>query len=186
MRCGSAGYFGAVQLSDGSIDVAAALSPEKTRRLGGPGRAVRQLAIESGASADADALERARWRGTPLLTRRRNVESDRIFVIGDAAGYVEPFTGEGMSWGLAAGLAVARHAHARLKRTYRSGEWTREWERLARGRRSACRATALALRSPTLVAAAIVVANAMPSVAAALSGAIGGPWRSGGSEPSRA
>ncbi|MBN8596548.1 MAG: FAD-dependent monooxygenase [Planctomycetes bacterium] len=186
MRCGGVGYFGAVRLSDGSIDIAAALSPEETRRLGGPGRAIRQLACESGASAHAETLERARWRGTPLLTRRRNVESDRIFVVGDAAGYVEPFTGEGMSWGLAAGLAVARHARARLQRTYNPGEWTLEWAQLAQRRRLACKATAIALRSPTILAASIMLANAVPSIAGVLSRAISGPWSLRASEPTRA
>jgi flavin-dependent dehydrogenase len=30
-----------------------------------------------------------------------------LFVIGDAAGYVEPFTGEGMAWALAAADGLA-------------------------------------------------------------------------------
>lgn len=186
MRCGGAGYFGAVALHDGSIDVAAALCPEKTKQLGGPGAAIRQVALQSGASEHVDLLAETRWRGTPLLTRRRNVEAAGIFVAGDAAGYVEPFTGEGMSWGLAAGLAVARHVKAALAQEYRAGEWTRGWRLLAERRRAACRATAIALRSPTLIAASISLANAIPAVANVFSSAISGPWRFGGSEPVRA
>jgi len=177
MRCGCAGYFGAVLLNDGSVDVAAALSPEKTKQLGGPGAAVRQLALESGSPEYADVLATARWRGTPLLTRRRIVEAPGIFVVGDAAGYVEPFTGEGMSWGLAAGLAVARHADASLTRAYQLGAWTNEWKRLADRRRVACRATAIALRSPTLIAVSIRIANAIPAAAHALTSVVSGPWR---------
>ena len=186
MHCGGAGYFGAVLLNDGSVDVAAALSPEKTKQLGGPGAAIRQLALESGSPESAELLAQARWKGTPLLTRRRSAEGPSIFVVGDAAGYVEPFTGEGMSWGLAAGLAVARHAKASLTRSYQAGEWTREWKDLAERRRLACRATAIALRSPTLIAASIAIANAIPAAANALASVVSGPWRIGGSEPVRA
>lgn len=177
MRCGSAGYFGAVLLNDGSVDVAAALSPETTKRLGGPGAAIRQLAIESGSSEHADLLANARWRGTPLLTRRREVEAPGVFVVGDAAGYVEPFTGEGMSWGLGAGLAVAHHAEASLSRAYQPGIWTTEWKGLANRRRVACRATAIALRSPTLIGVSIRIANAIPAAAHALTSVVSGPWR---------
>lgn len=177
MRCGVAGYFGAVLLSDGSVEVAAALSPEKTKRLGGPGAAVRQLALESGSPEHADLLSKARWRGTPLLTRRRQVEAPGVFVVGDAAGYVEPFTGEGMSWGLAAGLAVANHAQASLAGSYQRGDWAKEWKSLVDRRRMACRATAIALRSPTLIAVSIRIANAIPAAANALTSVVSGPWR---------
>ena len=41
------------------------------------------------------------WRGTPILTRRSvRLIHERVFVLGDAAGYVEPFTGEGMAWAI--------------------------------------------------------------------------------------
>jgi len=186
MHCGGAGYFGAVLLNDGSVDVAAALSPEKTKQLGGPGAAIRQLATESGSPEFAEVLAHAKWRGTPLLTRRRGVEGPGIFVVGDAAGYVEPFTGEGMSWGLAAGLAVARHAKASLCRSYSAGDWSRDWTDLAERRRLACRATAIALRSPALIAASIAIANAIPAAANTLASIVSGPWRVGGSEPVRA
>ena len=56
-----------------------------------------------GRLAGAAGLWRGRqWRGTPPLTRRApSLAAERVFVLGDAAGYVEPFTGEGMAWALA-------------------------------------------------------------------------------------
>ena len=33
--------------------------------------------------------------------------AERVFLLGDAAGYVEPFTGEGMAWAVTSGIAVA-------------------------------------------------------------------------------
>ena len=48
------------------------------------------------------------WHGTPPLTSRPGrVAAERLFVIGDASGYVEPFSGEGMATALETALAVA-------------------------------------------------------------------------------
>lgn len=176
MHCGSAGYFGAVRLRDGTVDVAAALAPDITRRLGGPGEAVRAIACESGFGQRADLLAAASWRGTGLLTRRRRVEDQRVFVIGDAAGYVEPFTGEGMTWAMEAGLAAAPFAKAACAGQYRAGAWTKRWRRLADNRRAACRAVSTALRFPVAVACAIFIANRLPVVRERLASVISGPW----------
>lgn len=182
MRCGSAGYFGAVRLEDGSMDVAAALSPRRTRQLGGPGAAIREIARESGLGNCADILAGLSWRGTGLLTRRRRVESDRIFVIGDAAEYVEPFTGEGITWAMEAGLAVASFARAVCAREYKTGAWTDASNRLAKNRRVACRVAAQALRFPGAISFGISVANRIPAIRACLATAISGPWRTESSE----
>ena len=48
-----------------------------------------------------EGLLDVQWHGTPGLTRRtRPLARDRLFYLGDAAGYVEPFTGEGIAWAL--------------------------------------------------------------------------------------
>jgi flavin-dependent dehydrogenase len=47
------------------------------------------------------------WLGTLPLTRRTpRPAGHRVLVVGDAAGYVEPFTGEGMAWALATASAA--------------------------------------------------------------------------------
>ena len=53
--------------------------------------------------------ESARLRGTGVMTRRRSrLGGHRVLAAGDAAGYVEPFTGEGMAWAVrSAALAAA-------------------------------------------------------------------------------
>ena len=57
------------------------------------------------------------WQGTAGLTRRtRPLAQERLFVLGDAAGYVEPFTGEGIAWALASGHAVAPLALEAMER----------------------------------------------------------------------
>ena len=111
MTCGAGGYTGLVRLEDGRLDVAAAFDASELR-AGGPGAAAVRLLHEAGWPAP-DGLAELPWRGTPPLTRQaRQVAAERLFVVGDAAGYVEPFTGEGMAWALASGTAVAPLAAA--------------------------------------------------------------------------
>ena len=107
MTCGTGGYLGLVRLEDDRLDLAAAFDADWMRRAGGPGAAAKALLSEAGWPAPFDLLK-STWRGTPALTRQaRRLAAERVFVLGDAAGYVEPFTGEGMAWALAAGVAVA-------------------------------------------------------------------------------
>ena len=67
-------------------------------------------------------------KGTAPLTRRTTpIAEERLFLLGDAAGYVEPFTGEGIAWALVAGLAVAPLAIRAAKQWHPSlgVDWSR-------------------------------------------------------------
>ncbi len=152
MAAGRRGYVGLVRVEDGSLNIAAAFETDLVRSLGSPARAASAILDESGFPP-VPALDAADWRGTPALTRRaRPLGDERLFLLGDAAGYVEPFTGEGMAWAIASGLAVAPIAIRAIE------EWTpgliREWSSLHRrivGRRQlVCRAASGALRRPWL------------------------------------
>ena len=45
--------------------------------------------------------------GTPALTAStQRLAEERVFLVGDAATYVEPFTGEGIRWALESGKGV--------------------------------------------------------------------------------
>lgn len=180
MCIGQCGYAGAVRLEDGSLDVAAAIEPGFVRRLGGPAEAVGAIMRDAGAPA-IESLESARWHGTPLLSRsRRRVQHGPIFVIGDAAGYVEPFTGEGMAWALASGAAVAPHVLERLRgRAMTAGRsWARDHARLIGRRQHACRAIAWTLRRPRLVRGIVRLLAIAPTAASpALARVHGGPRR---------
>jgi glycine/D-amino acid oxidase-like deaminating enzyme len=69
MHVGRDGYIGVVRLSSGELDVAAAIAPAAIKRVGTVAACARKLLAH--APHDAQAVERARWRGTPQLTRRR-------------------------------------------------------------------------------------------------------------------
>ena len=107
MAVGREGYVGAVRVEDGGLNVAAALEPTLVRRHGGPGAAAAAIILDAGFPAIA-GLEHAVWQGTAGLTRHAQpLAQERLFLLGDAAGYVEPFTGEGIAWALASARAVA-------------------------------------------------------------------------------
>ncbi len=163
MAVGKGGYVGLVRLEDGRLDLAAALDPAAVRAAGGLGLVSNAVLVQNGLILpDVTA---AAWRGTPALTRTpRAVAGYRWFAAGDAAGYVEPFTGEGMAW--AVGSA------ARLGEVL-AADWApglaADWaERHAAGvqvRQRLCRALAWGLRSPTICRAAVRVLGVVPAAA---------------------
>ncbi|MEO8271246.1 MAG: FAD-dependent monooxygenase [Aureliella sp.] len=106
MAVGTAGYVGLTQLADRRLHVAAAVERHLLQQLG-PAGCVRSILQQSGAPLLPDTPTLT-WRGTPPLTcRAQQLADDRVFLVGDAAGYVEPFTGEGIRWGLETGMGVA-------------------------------------------------------------------------------
>ena len=150
MAVDSSGYVGLVRLEDGKLDIAAAFDVEQLRKLGEPRQLAKHI-LESCQMPVPDELQASHWRGTPALTRQRSiVAGDRLFVVGDAAGYVEPFTGEGMAWALASAIQVAPLAiegiaawHPGLSR-----RWRQAHHRLVKRRQFSCRLISGLLRSP--------------------------------------
>jgi flavin-dependent dehydrogenase len=166
MACGIGGYVGLVRLEDGRLDLAAALDAALVRSgVGGAACGVLQ-----GAGFPVPAgLATAPWRGTVPLTRRarRLAALDRVFLVGDAAGYVEPFTGEGMAWALAGGAALAPLA-ARAARAWDptlEAQWAARYRRVVSHRQGVCRAVAAVLRRPWLTRLAVGLLRLVPSLA---------------------
>lgn len=167
MVCGRSGYLGLVRLEDGRLNLAAALDPKWVRMCGGPGQAAGELLVESGWPA-VPRLAELNWRGTPTLTRQpRRHAGQRLFLIGDAAGYVEPFTGEGMAWALTAGRAVAPLAAQAVLSWYPqlAQQWEARYRRLLGPRQIVCRIVAGVLRSPGLTRMAIRLLARAPALA---------------------
>ncbi|MEX2467394.1 MAG: NAD(P)/FAD-dependent oxidoreductase [Gemmatimonadota bacterium] len=166
MVVGRAGYVGIVRLEDGSLDVAAAVDPEALRGAS-PGEAVDDLLDAAGLRLEGAASHG--WRGTPPLTRLPSrVCEPHLFRIGDAMGYVEPFTGEGMGWALASARAVAPLALHGIERWDTPLE--RAWEDYqagqSQGARRLCRAVSWGLRHPTLVDGVLALLARAPGLAA--------------------
>ena len=164
MAVGRGGYVGLVCVESGVLNIAAAFDARLIRDSGGPARAAANVLSQAGFSA-IPAMSGAEWLGTPALTRSTTpVVAERLFVLGDASGYVEPFTGEGMGWALASAVALAPLAGAACDGWQPSlaQTWSREHARIVRTRQRTCRMLAAILKSPMCVRCAMFLLPMMP------------------------
>ncbi len=172
MRVQHGGYIGTVRLPDGRVDVAAAADPAVVRRFGGPAGCA--LAWLGESVVDRAAVADAPWRGTPTLTRRRaTVSGEGVMVVGDAAGYVEPFTGEGMGWAMRSGAAAGTLAAEVARHAASTAAWPRLLRDITHRDRLRCRGIAIALRNPALVGGAIRASRIAPWILDAFARRIG-------------
>lgn len=186
MTVARGGYCGVVRLEDGRIDVAAAIDRTALAATGHDvARTVGGILSAAGTTLDAGLLRLASFRATPPLTRRAALVDggrSRVLRVGDAAGYVEPFTGEGIGWALASGRLVAESivagggpgdpaaVAARHAASHR---------RFFASRHRRCALVSGGLRQPGVVTTALVAARTFPGVARHVLPAIVGGWRGG-------
>lgn len=143
------GYAGQVRLDDQRLLVAAAIDREmlSSRSIG------EAVAVVLGKRGELfrESLVAAEWHSAPPLTRKPpNIAGERWFAVGDAAGYVEPFTGDGMAAALETGAAVTPWLAA-AQRSWTSAmaaAWTDEHRRIVGRKQSLCRGLAWTLRRP--------------------------------------
>jgi flavin-dependent dehydrogenase len=166
MAIGRHGYVGLVRNEAGALNLAAAFDRPHLIAAGGPAASAAAVLAEAGFAPLPEAAA-ATWRATPALTRRSTPPAaDRVLLLGDAAGYVEPFTGEGMGWALVGALAVVplvlqgqQEWNTALER-----EWARRHGRLIGTRQRFCHGLAFALRRPGLSRALLVAAGRWPAL----------------------
>jgi flavin-dependent dehydrogenase len=104
MAIESDGYVGVTANGRDRFEIAAAINPHALAAAKSAGELVHQILNRAGLPPTID-LEALNWRGTLPLTRRTTpLASYRCLVIGDAAGYAEPFTGEGIGWAMHSAL----------------------------------------------------------------------------------
>jgi flavin-dependent dehydrogenase len=179
MAVGRRGYVGLVRVEDGRLNIAAAFEGDFLRSIGRAGQAAASVLAEAGFPAIA-ALDEVDWQGTVRLTRRtRPLSAERVFLLGDAAGYVEPFTGEGMGWALTAAHAVTPLAlrAAGLDRWDPSlcRSWSAHYRELVGRRQRLCRGLAFVLRHPWPARLALELAARAPGLARHLIGRVNAP-----------
>jgi flavin-dependent dehydrogenase len=161
---GGAGYAGAVRLADGTVNVAASL---RGRRLAGADLDVvaNQLFRGAGMPRLPDGLA---WRGTPgLRFRPQRATRRRVIRAGDAAGFWEPFTGEGIGWALEAGSRAgdaAADLAARWSRRH-ARNWGRQQRRWIRRHQRRSRAVGLLADWPRIGALTLRTLCARPQLA---------------------
>ena len=170
MAIGRHGYVGLVRNEAGALNLAAAFDRHHLIAAGGPAASAAEVLAEAGFTP-LPAAAAATWRATPALTRRSTPPAaERVLLLGDAAGYVEPFTGEGMGWALVGALAVVPLA-MQGQQEWNTGlerEWARRQARLIGTRQRFCHGLAFALRRPGLSRALLDAAGRWPALTAPL------------------
>lgn len=166
MAVTSLGYVGSVRIEFGRLNVAAALEQQPVREIG-IHRTVMRILDESGADEIGGLIENA-WQGTQPLTRRLLSPAwERVFTIGDAAGYVQPFTGEGIAWAIESALEVVPFAVAGCKqwRPELVDGWNRAHRRRIVSRQRICRWLSWALGKPAVFGTIARILAAYPKIA---------------------
>ncbi len=162
------GYVGLVRVEDGRLNIAAALAPDFVKHAGGPPQAMASVLAQAGFP-EIGSLPDADWHGTLPLTRRtQRTAARRVLVLGDAAGYVEPFTGEGMAWAFAAGAAATPFIERGLLAwdEVLERDWQATLNQLVLNRQRWCRRLAWGLRHPLAIRIVLGALSLVPSLAA--------------------
>ena len=177
MAVGRGGYVGLVRVEGGEINLACAFDRALLQGSGGATGACQQILAEAGF-APLPALEEAAWQLTAALSRRtRPLAGHRLLLLGDAAGYVEPFTGEGMGWALTCSLAALPLVLRGMEHWDNSIEtdWSSLHHRWVTQRQTFCRALAQVLRHPGASWGLHRLAGTFPSIAGSMIGLLQRP-----------
>jgi flavin-dependent dehydrogenase len=163
MAIGRGGYVGVVRVERDRLNVAAALDPDLIR-LHGVGAAVSYV-LEAACFEPIQGLDSVPWKGTPpMMQEPKWLAKERLFTIGDASGYVEPFTGEGIGWAIHSATLIAPIALKAIKgwNPSMAADWValRRGE-LARAQRD-CRWFAWALHHPFVARGVLRSIESMP------------------------
>ena len=153
------GYLGAVNQGRGVLHLAGLVSPhdaDASSPVSFVAAVVRRFVLlQRVGLANAASLHATKVLGAgPIPCRPRSVANDRVALVGDAAGYVEPFTGEGMSWALTSAEVLGE-----VVADQSPGDWTpavarryaRAWRDRIGRRQWRCRLVSWSLGHPRLV-----------------------------------
>jgi flavin-dependent dehydrogenase len=160
------GYVGISRACERQFNVAAAVDRKALLRTA-PAQIVAGTLTHAGIAFPTDLMT-AHWRGTPPLTSRpKHVAAERVLLIGDAGGYIEPFTGEGMAFALEAATAVTPLA-AEAVQSWKPGiaeSWEMLHRQMVRDRQRTCQQLAWILRRPWAAFLTVGLCRVMPGIA---------------------
>ncbi|MGA0285471.1 MAG: NAD(P)/FAD-dependent oxidoreductase [Phycisphaerales bacterium] len=160
MRSVGGGYLGLVRERDGTIHLAGLVGPEVATR-----RPEKFVAEVLGLS-ETPILDRLTACG-PLPWHPRRIAGLGVALVGDAAGYVEPFTGEGMAWAIEGAALLVSSIERRGLGDAGLAEYVERHRRAIATRQRTCRRLAALLDRPALVASAWRFADRLPLADAA-------------------
>lgn len=79
--------------------------------------------------ANANALETVKGFGLPLGSKKRVISGDRFLLTGDAAGLIDPFSGEGIANAIRSGRVAADHILKCFETNSFSAEFNKAYDR---------------------------------------------------------
>ncbi len=163
MAVGAGGYVGLAMAEDEKLNLAAAIDADLLKSLG-PAESIASI-LRQCHHAIPSGLNEVKWTGTLPLTRQSStVALPRILLIGDSTSYVEPFTGEGMSWSIFDAFQVSEliREHDLNNCDALEKNWRHIWSQHVRNKQWVCAGLARLLRHPQLAGYALVLARVVP------------------------
>jgi len=137
------GYCGLSRVEGGQVNLAGVVSETMHRRLGGGWDAVLLHARQSNPALDRDLATLSpgarEFLGTvPVIFTAKPPVENGMLMAGDAAGVLDPFSGQGQAAALASGVlagdTAAEFLHGRFPATSLLAEYERAWRsRFSRG-----------------------------------------------------
>ncbi len=167
MFMGKPGYVGVVRIDDSTEHLAAALYPAACRDQAGPVNVIGDI-LRSCDQPVPTGLASARIHGTGKLTRRRkHLGGHRVLAVGDACGYVEPVTGEGMAWAIHAAYLLNQimPASSQVWDPNLPEKWRARYSQVIGRQQRWCRLMRTTMHNPAMTAAGIFMGNAFPGIA---------------------
>jgi len=167
MAIHKSGYVGLARVETGQLNIAAAIDRTLIKQYQSATKAVLQILNDSGFPVPP-SFQKINLKGTVPLTRNTvRPAAHRILLIGDAAGYLEPFTGEGMANAISEGIAAAQIVPQGLSDWDSSleEEWLQMHQTLTLGRWNWCRWLSQLLRSPTAIGVGLRLFRWFPGAA---------------------
>lgn len=165
------GYLGVVCQTDGVAHCAGLVASHSSAASREPLEFARRGLQQLGAwqrfgMGEVDPQRVSHFAATgPMPWRPAFVANAQVALVGDAAGYIEPFTGEGMAWALHSASLLLNTLSGRQPGCWvraLAHQYQREWNRHIGTRQRACRAVAFALARPRLFSVALGVARRHP------------------------
>jgi flavin-dependent dehydrogenase len=133
------GYCGLSRVEGGVVNLAGVVSDRGWKRAGGGWEAVVRDARRGNAALDSDLAAMTPgpvgYLGTgPVFFTPKPATENGILMAGDAAGVIDPFSGEGQAVALAGGILAAETAERRLTGELSRGACVRAYEAAWRAR----------------------------------------------------
>jgi flavin-dependent dehydrogenase len=169
MVCAREGYVGAVRVENHQWNIAAALRLDAVKRAASPIEMIHHILKASGISLNHTGDIDQVWTSTPPGLVRSVVRpwDSRLLLIGDSSGYVEPITGEGMAWALAAAEAALPFATVPWSSTT-GPAWEAAWRVSVARRRHLVHLGARVAASPLATYVVVAAIGLLPAVASRL------------------